>query len=345
MKPSRDLIGITDAMSKFTKEFAQPVGITAELSKLAGSAFANNTMSKFAEGFAHPAGTTAEPSKLAGSAFASDALGKLTRDLSHPVGISAEMSKLAGSAFASDSMSKLTRDLARPIGIGDAMSKFPGGLAHTDITAELRKLAECTVTSDAMSKFVAPPIGIEGELRNSLEHTARLARNVDQSLSNMALPAWQQEVLNRPLIPATEPNPVWQTNSQLSELKDTVTQLVDVARQQAELSQAIRTSADLALKYAVQSGEDAKAATLLARKSVRLTLIAIGVAIIVAIAGIAVNFNLSNSADARLKEEIRVLGDISGKLQQLNDRPVVNPAITPKPEANPNEPSQPPSAR
>jgi hypothetical protein len=121
--------------------------------------------------------------------------------------------------------------------------------------------------------------------------------------------------------------------------------LVDVARQQAELSQAIRTSADLALKYAVQSGEEAKAATLLARKSVRLTFIAIAVAIIAAIASIAVNYNLSNSADIRVKEEIRVLGDISGKLQQLNGRPVINPAITPNPQRQPNKGNQPASAR
>ena len=125
----------------------------------------------------------------------------------------------------------------------------------------------------------------------------------------------------------------------------TVTQLVDVARQQAELSQAIRTSADLALKYAVQSGEDAKAATLLAQKSVRLTLVAIMVAIIAAIASIAVNYNLSNSADVRLKEEIRVLGDISGKLQQLNDRAVINPAIMPKPQTQSSKGSQPASTR
>jgi hypothetical protein len=172
--------------------------------------------------------------------------------------------------------------------------------------------------------------GISDELRRSLERTALLAGNVDRSLSNMALPAWYHEDIRLPPLtplPAPEPNPVWQTNTHLSELTGTVTQLVDVARQQAELSQAIRTSADLALKYAIQSGEDAKAATLLARKGVRLTAIAITVAMLIAAVSIVVNRNLSNSTDVRLKEEIRLL-------QQLNDRLV-----------EPNKGSHPASAR
>jgi len=92
--------------------------------------------------------------------------------------------------------------------------------------------------------------------------------------------------------------------------------LVEVARQQAELSQAIRATSDLALKYAIQSGEDAKAATQLARKSVKLTFVAIVVAIITTLLSIAASYKLSNSTDERMLEQIRLLGVISNRLEQ-----------------------------
>jgi hypothetical protein len=151
---------------------------------------------------------------------------------------------------------------------------------------------------------------VSEELRRSCEHTALLSRSVDQSLSNLHLspPAnWPHGDCALPPIAVPEANRIWQTNSQLSELTD----------------------------YAVQSGEEAKSAD---RRNVRLTFIVIAVAIISTIATIAV-------ADARLKEEIRVLDDISGKLQKLNERPVINPAITPQPQTQPKKGGQPASAR
>jgi hypothetical protein len=168
-----------------------------------------------------------------------------------------------------------------------------------------------------------------------------LARDVDHALSNMRIPALTSdrlgpslEVLNLESPPRLEPppNPIWETNSRLAELIGSVTQLVGVARQQAELSQAIRDASDLALNYAIQSGEEAKAATQLARKGVWLTFGAIMVALITAILSVAVNFHLGTATDGRLQEEIRLLREISGQLKALNSRPPVDSAIKPKPQ-------------
>ncbi len=130
-------------------------------------------------------------------------------------------------------------------------------------------------------------------------------------------------------------NPVWETNHQLSELTATVTQLVDVARQQAELSQAIRNASDLALQNAIQSGDQAKAATRLARKGVWLTFGAIIVAIIFGVLTVGVSLyetgHESANVENRQQEEIRVLREISDQLNGLNRQAPGKPAIKPKP--------------
>ena len=168
-------------------------------------------------------------------------------------------------------------------------------------------------------------LGIDNELKRAMEHTSFLARDVDVALSNIRIPASAYQM------PSLEvrnldvpPNPVWETNRQLAELTDTVTQLVDVARQQAELSQAIRNASDLALKNAIQSGDEAKSATQLARKSVRLTFGAIIVAIIIGILNVGVTVY-----ENRRQEEIRVLREISSQLKELNRQAQGNPAIKP----------------
>lgn len=172
-----------------------------------------------------------------------------------------------------------------------------------------------------------PKHGIDDKLLRSLERTSELARAMDRTLSNIKVPRvptpeippieseWalspNHEFITRE-IPA---NPIFETNRELSELTATVRQLFDVFQQQAELSQAIRESSDLALRHAISSGEDAKAATRLARKSIRLTLAAIVVAIVTAIVTIYDNHHLSSTTDDRLKEEIRVLHEMSDRLK------------------------------
>jgi hypothetical protein len=177
-------------------------------------------------------------------------------------------------------------------------------------------------------------LGADNAMTRAMEHTSLLARDVDAALSNIRIPAraYDMPSLEVPNLDLP-PNPVWETNRQLAELTDTVTQLVDVARQQAELSQAIRNASDLALKNAIQSGDEAKAATQLARKSVRLTFGAIVVAVIIGIltVGVTVYENRRESANVenRRQEEIRVLREISGQLKGLNRQAPDNPASKP----------------
>ena len=234
---------------------------------------------------------------------------------------SAGISDAAHKAFESiANQPSVVSDMLKSASIGDAAHKAFESIANQRGGA-----------SDVLKSFQIP--GISEELRRSLESTDVLARNVDQALSGMhfSAPSFEVPQYELPQFEVRElPNPIWETNSHLSELTNTVTQLVDVARQQAELAQAIRATSDLALKCAIQSGEDAKAATLLARKSVRLTLLAIAVAIITAVVSMAVSYKLSDSTDVRLQEEIHLLRDISGNLQQLNRGTVIAPPVTPK---------------
>jgi hypothetical protein len=172
-----------------------------------------------------------------------------------------------------------------------------------------------------------PKHGIDNELLRSLERTSILGREMDQKLSKMKLPAvpspeiphieseWALSRHHEFITPEIPLNPIFETNKQLSELTATVRQLFDVSQQQAVFSQAIRETSDLALRHAISSGEDAKAATQLARKSIRLTLAAIVVAIVTAFLTIYDNHHLSSTTDARLKEEISVLQEMSNRLK------------------------------
>ena len=88
-----------------------------------------------------------------------------------------------------------------------------------------------------------------------------------------------------------------------------------MSRRQAELSQAIRENSNLALQHAIASGEEAKAATRLARRSILLTCTAIVLAVLTSIWTIHDNRQLSNAMGSRLREEIRVLREISDQLR------------------------------
>jgi hypothetical protein len=166
------------------------------------------------------------------------------------------------------------------------------------------------------------------ELRRSFEQISLRARDVDEALSKVRVPP----IYDAPSIDLQDlrPNPILETNSHLAELTDTVTQLVDVARHQAELSQAIRNASDLALQNAIQSGNEAKAATELARRSVRLTFWAIIVAVIVGILSIGFslyeNLRESATAEGHRQEEIRVLRNMSGQLKDLSREVPAKPA-------------------
>jgi hypothetical protein len=265
---------------------------------------------------------------------------------------------VTGSTFAhfnsiNDKLKALGPTLgAGTVGVSDTLKRYmDGDIVKGSASARFNRLSDELKQNienvTASERLLNGPVGITDELRRSWEQTSLLSSNVDRALSSMAPSAWYHDDLKLPSLPPLEfaPNPILETNSQLAELTGTVTQLVDVARQQAELSQAIRTTTELALKYAIQSGEDAKAATLLARKSVRLTAVAITIAIITTVASIVVSYSLSNSTDARMKEEIHVLGDISGKLTILTNRPATDPSTTTKPQSKRDEGKPPAGAK
>ena len=121
-------------------------------------------------------------------------------------------------------------------------------------------------------------------LRNSFEQISLRTLDVDDALSHIApTPDWRT---SEPIFAQLPPNPIYETNRELAELTGTVTQLVEVARQQAELTQAINKTSTLALESAIQSSAEAKSATDLARKSLKLTRWAIIINIVIAILGI-----------------------------------------------------------
>ena len=144
------------------------------------------------------------------------------------------------------------------------------GLGHQ--SKEFDKLTESLGrTASLMS------LGIGDALKASLEQISLLSGGVDEALSRIT-PAdaylghsGLAHHLPEPVFPDPGPNPIWETNRQLGELTETVTQLVEVARQQAELTQAIRKASDLALENSIQSGQEARSATDLVRKGLRLT--------------------------------------------------------------------------
>lgn len=226
------------------------------------------------------------------------------------------------------------------LSISDEMKKSFASMAELGISGDVGRSMESISANLKKTMASVSGLGISDELRRSAEHTSRLARDVDHALSDMRTPRLTSEV-PRPSfeMPELAPNPVWETNRQLAELTGSVAQLVNVARHQAELSQAIRKTSELALSQAVQSREDAKAAALLARKSVRLTFWAIVFALLTAILSVAFtvndNRNLNTASDGRVKEEIRILQEISRKLSATDNRSKVGPALKPNPQTEP----------
>ena len=172
-----------------------------------------------------------------------------------------------------------------------------------------------------MDKF-ARPSGITDTMRALFERNDSVSRSLDESLAAIQKP----------------PNPTYETNQHLAELTDNITSLIEVARQQAALTQAIRSSSDLALQYSIQSSKEATIATELASKSVSLTRNAIFVAIIIAIASFSGSYYLSTSSDVRMKKQVQLLGDIADKLEQLKPKSATPLSSTPKPHTEPNKP-------
>ncbi len=201
---------------------------------------------------------------------------------------------------------------------------------------EIKRAIEGINSAGRMTRLAG--LGVSDELKRSLEQESRLASNVDRAIENMRILAPRQDgfgpIHDRMEIPEMPVNPIWETNRQLTELTGSVMQLVEVARQQAELSQAIRNTSDHALENSIQSGNEAKAATQLARKSVGLTRWAIIVSSVIAILSNALMFYVNqggnSTGEALRQEEIRILRDISSELKGLRAQTSTLPANRPQ---------------
>jgi hypothetical protein len=121
----------------------------------------------------------------------------------------------------------------------------------------------------------------------------------DALFSSLGLSGIEREVL-----PKVPPNPIHQTNEELSELSGTVRQLVDIGRHQSELSQALTETSQLALQQSIASGEAANRAIQQARNGVLIAAVTLLISVIVAGINIYDSHALSNSTDTKLERLI-----------------------------------------
>ena len=174
------------------------------------------------------------------------------------------------------------------------------------------------------------------ELRRTLDSVTLATSGLTESLtrfqnlggSSLAEPHYEPRtdfVLTEP-----GPNLLEETNAQLNELIARMDALVDVAKNQAELTKAISESTQATLQYSIQAGAEAKEATGVARASIELTRqsvhIAIGaliVAVISMILGVAMPIYLDGHSGtaqdlrderALRTKELQVLHEISTRL-------------------------------
>jgi hypothetical protein len=110
---------------------------------------------------------------------------------------------------------------------------------------------------------------IPDSLKQSFARTSRLAHNLDHSLAQMRIPAVSAGSTERPEL-ELPPSPIVEINNQLAKL-------LDISRQQAELSAALTQTSQAALGQAVSSGEHVKWATWLAFAAILVAIILGGV--------------------------------------------------------------------
>lgn len=174
------------------------------------------------------------------------------------------------------------------------------------------------------------------QVRRSMDDVAKASAGLTDYLAGMQ-DLYPPQFLPQHLEPV--PNPVYETNSRLDELNDSIIALVGLAKQQASFTQAINDSTQAALKYAIQSGEEAKVATKVARTSMRITFGALVVTVISLFVSVYLQQRSSAATDRYIREErilheqeLRVLKDISAGLAATTKTPPQSP-ITPLPSA------------
>lgn len=142
-------------------------------------------------------------------------------------------------------------------------------------------------------------------------------RNFDAHIPESELPEIR--------LPVPPPNPAYETNEHLEGLSENIRHLIDVAKEQAELTLAINESTKAALQYAEQVSLEAKASTELSRISMQIARYALVVAVISTILGVVIPLYTDHqgraSNDSRIQQEniareqeLKVLGKLSDQL-------------------------------
>jgi hypothetical protein len=106
------------------------------------------------------------------------------------------------------------------------------------------------------------------------------------------------------IVSKTTPNLIYETNAELVEVSAKIRQLVEIGQHQAELSQALTQTSQLALQESINSGKAAGEALRQSRNAVWLSLATLILSVVVAGLSIWVSNASSNSTNARLESLI-----------------------------------------
>jgi hypothetical protein len=158
------------------------------------------------------------------------------------------------------------------------------------------------------------------EFRRAMEGTATAAAALRESVDRIPDFTYSPPSYQEPLFDPGEliENPAHETNKLLNELSFSIKALVDVAKKEADLTDAINKSTETALGYAINSSKDAATATKLVRFSIWIAIFSVFI-------GTAVTLYLDNRNNAVAnshfaeeqavrQQEVRTLNEISAQL-------------------------------
>jgi hypothetical protein len=171
--------------------------------------------------------------------------------------------------------------------------KVPGSERSTERLARLvqTKLDEL----ESWAKSLTP-----GTLSASFARTSRISGQLSDALSAAAAHRTPDLILPKDSVLETNKNP--------SELDAAIREMIKIGQLQADLSNSLVQTAQLALQEAVKSGENASTAVRQARNGVRVALGALILAIVMGALTIADNHYLSRETDKRLIALIGIAG-------------------------------------
>lgn len=159
------------------------------------------------------------------------------------------------------------------------------------------------------------------ELRRAMEGTATAAAALRKSVNRIPdFVAYSPPSYQEPLFDPGEliENPTYETNKLLNELSLSIKALVDVAKKEADLTEAIHRSTETALGYAISSGKDAATATKLVRISIWIAICSMFIGPAITLYLDSRNNAVANShfaeEQAMRQQEVRTLNEIPAQI-------------------------------